>query len=169
MGFFSLRKTLGISLFTQSQRFSLGDNSKIPVPRALLWLRNKTLDFFPQENLLLSSMGSQWSLWFGSSVLSVVEMFELLVDTLVLSLLFCYHRLRAKKTLRVSPTIPSVSLALENYRVVQEEPGKGEEGARPSGMRDSTGELQLQPLSQRCPEVLLDGFGCTKDKDLGQE
>ncbi|KFO64812.1 Amiloride-sensitive sodium channel subunit alpha, partial [Corvus brachyrhynchos] len=59
------------------------------------------------ENLLLSSMGSQWSLWFGSSVLSVVEMFELLVDTLVLSLLFCYQRLRAKKTLRVSPTIPS--------------------------------------------------------------
>ncbi|XP_031987349.1 amiloride-sensitive sodium channel subunit delta isoform X1 [Corvus moneduloides] len=125
--------------------------------------------FFPQENLLLSSMGSQWSLWFGSSVLSVVEMFELLVDTLVLSLLFCYQRLRAKKTLRVSPTIPSVSLALENYRVVQEEPGKGEEGARPSGMRDSTGELQLQPLPQRCPEVLLDGFGCTKEEDVGQE
>ncbi|NWI63147.1 SCNNA protein, partial [Todus mexicanus] len=50
------------------------------------------------ENLLLSSMGSQWSLWFGSSVLSVVEMFELLIDTLVLSLLFCYQRFRAKKT-----------------------------------------------------------------------
>ncbi|KFV20413.1 Amiloride-sensitive sodium channel subunit alpha, partial [Tauraco erythrolophus] len=61
------------------------------------------------ENLLLSSMGSQWSLWFGSSVLSVVEMFELLIDTLVLSLLFCYQRFRSKKTLKVAhtPTIPS--------------------------------------------------------------
>ncbi|NWH41556.1 SCNNA protein, partial [Chloropsis hardwickii] len=48
-----------------------------------------------QENLLLSGMGSQWSLWFGSSVLSVVEMLELLLDTLVLALLFCFQRLRA--------------------------------------------------------------------------
>ncbi|XP_059722397.1 LOW QUALITY PROTEIN: amiloride-sensitive sodium channel subunit delta [Haemorhous mexicanus] len=55
----------------------------------------KNLSFFPQENLLLSSMGSQWSLWFGSSVLSVVEMLELLLDTLVLSLLCCLQRLRA--------------------------------------------------------------------------
>ncbi|NXU45387.1 SCNNA protein, partial [Drymodes brunneopygia] len=52
------------------------------------------------ENLLLSSMGSQWSLWFGSSVLSVVEMLELLVDTLVLSLLFCHQRLRARSAPR---------------------------------------------------------------------
>uniref|UniRef100_A0A663LU49 Sodium channel epithelial 1 delta subunit n=1 Tax=Athene cunicularia TaxID=194338 RepID=A0A663LU49_ATHCN len=89
------------------------------------------------ENLLLSSMGSQWSLWFGSSVLSVVEMFELLVDTLVLSLLFCYQRFRSKKTLKVAhtPTIPSVSLTLENYRVVQEEAGRGDDSAHtpPSG------------------------------------
>ncbi|NXP65661.1 SCNNA protein, partial [Chloropsis cyanopogon] len=47
------------------------------------------------ENLLLSGMGSQWSLWFGSSVLSVVEMLELLLDALVLALLFCFQRLRA--------------------------------------------------------------------------
>ncbi|KGL75803.1 Amiloride-sensitive sodium channel subunit alpha, partial [Tinamus guttatus] len=60
-------------------------------------------------NLLLSSMGSQWSLWFGSSVLSVVEMFELLIDMLVLSLLFCYQRVRSKKTLKVAraAAIPS--------------------------------------------------------------
>uniref|UniRef100_A0A8C8SNL9 Sodium channel epithelial 1 subunit delta n=1 Tax=Pelusios castaneus TaxID=367368 RepID=A0A8C8SNL9_9SAUR len=70
-------------------------------------------------NLLLSNMGSQWSLWFGSSVLSVVEMFELLFDITVLSLILCYRRFKAKKTLKMaqSPTISSVSLTLENYRM----------------------------------------------------
>ncbi|XP_075376280.1 epithelial sodium channel subunit delta [Mycteria americana] len=134
------------------------------------------------ENLLLSSMGSQWSLWFGSSVLSVVEMFELLVDTLVLSLLFCYQRFRSKKTLKVAhtPTIPSVSLTLENYRVVQEEAGKGDDSAHthPSGVTiamDSNSDLHLHPLSSKvempelCPDVVLNGFKYTKDSSLEGE
>jgi len=137
---------------------------------------NTTLWFFPQENLLLSSMGSQWSLWFGSSVLSVVEMLELLIDTLVLSLLFCYQRFRSKKTLKVThtPTIPSVSLTLENYRVVQEEAGKGDDSARShaAGVMfavDNSSDLPLHPLSSRvevpelCPDVVLNGFRYTKD------
>uniref|UniRef100_A0A8B9IVK3 Sodium channel epithelial 1 delta subunit n=1 Tax=Amazona collaria TaxID=241587 RepID=A0A8B9IVK3_9PSIT len=79
------------------------------------------------ENLLLSSMGSQWSLWFGSSVLSVVEMFELLIDTLVLSLLFCYQRFRSRKTMNVAhtPAIPSVSI-MQCSIVPNEHPGRGE-------------------------------------------
>nr|XP_010298429.1 PREDICTED: amiloride-sensitive sodium channel subunit alpha-like [Balearica regulorum gibbericeps] len=134
------------------------------------------------ENLLLSSMGSQWSLWFGSSVLSVVEMFELLVDTLVLSLLFCYQRLRSKKTLKVAhtPTIPSVNLTLENYRVVQEEAGKGDDSAHihPSGVTiavDNNSDLHLHPLSSKvemrelCPDVVLNGFRYTKDSSLEGE
>lgn len=140
---------------------------------------NTTLWFFPQENLLLSSMGSQWSLWFGSSVLSVVEMFELLIDTLVLSLLFCYQRLRAK-TLKVAHApspIPTVSLALENYRAVEEEGGKGESPAHthPPGVTiavDSSSELQLHPFSSKvdmpelCPEVVLNGFRYKKDSSV---
>uniref|UniRef100_A0A7M4FRN0 Sodium channel epithelial 1 subunit delta n=1 Tax=Crocodylus porosus TaxID=8502 RepID=A0A7M4FRN0_CROPO len=76
-------------------------------------------------NLLLSSMGSQWSLWFGSSVLSVVEMLEFLLDTIVFSLIFGYKWSRSKKTLKMaqSPVISSVSLTLENYRTVPEGPG----------------------------------------------
>ncbi|XP_064028040.1 amiloride-sensitive sodium channel subunit delta isoform X2 [Pogoniulus pusillus] len=132
-----------------------------------------------QENLLLSSMGSQWSLWFGSSVLSVVEMFELLIDTLVLSLLFCYQRLRAK-TLKVAHApspIPTVSLALENYRAVEEEGGKGENPAHthPPGVTiavHSNSELQLHPFSSKvdmpelCPEVVLNGFRYKKDSSV---
>ncbi|XP_074831759.1 epithelial sodium channel subunit delta [Carettochelys insculpta] len=74
-------------------------------------------------NLLLSNMGSQWSLWFGSSVLSVVEMFELLLDIMVLSLILCYRRHRAKKTLKMSqpPAISSVSLTIEEYKSMQED------------------------------------------------
>ncbi|KAM4819794.1 epithelial sodium channel subunit alpha [Thomomys bottae] len=45
---------------------------------------------------LLSSLGSQWSLWFGSSVLSVVEMAELLLDLVVITLLLLLRRLRSR-------------------------------------------------------------------------
>lgn len=38
-------------------------------------------------------MGSLWSLWFGSSVLSVLELLELLLDALALALLLSYRRL----------------------------------------------------------------------------
>ncbi|XP_066190683.1 amiloride-sensitive sodium channel subunit delta [Sylvia atricapilla] len=102
------------------------------------------------ENLLLSSMGSQWSLWFGSSVLSVVEMLELLVDTLALSLLFLFQRLKAR---RVPEATPGVTLALENP---QEQPGKEQEG-----FGNSLG-------IQMCPEVLQEGFGNCQETDLGE-
>lgn len=126
-------------------------------------------------------MGSQWSLWFGSSVLSVVEMFELLVDTLVLSLLFCYQSFRAKKTLKVTqtPTIPSVSLALENYRVVQEEARIGDDSAQPHpagatvAMKNSDLHLQLfsskVELPELCPTVVLNGFRHTQDSASERE
>ncbi|XP_067167040.1 amiloride-sensitive sodium channel subunit alpha [Apteryx mantelli] len=133
-------------------------------------LNYKSVNEFPllSENLLLSSMGSQWSLWFGSSVLSVVEMFELLIDMLVLSLLFCYQRFRSKKTIKVAHTsaIPSVSLTLENYRAVQEEPGKGYGSAQTHPpvvtiAMDNNSNLHLHLLSRKvempdlCPGVVL--------------
>lgn len=115
-------------------------------------------------------------------MLSVVEMFELLIDTLVLSLLFCYQRFRSKKTLKVArtPTIPSVSLTLENYRVVQEEAGKGDGSAHthPSGVTiamDDKSDLHLHPLSSKvempelCPDVVLNGFRYMKDSSLEGE
>ncbi|XP_061306206.1 amiloride-sensitive sodium channel subunit delta [Pezoporus flaviventris] len=133
------------------------------------------------ENLLLSSMGSQWSLWFGSSVLSVVEMFELLIDTLVLSLLFCYQRFRSRKTMNVArtPAIPSVSLTLENYRVVREEAAKGDDSAHPHPCAVTVamdrGDLHLHPFSSKvempelCSDVVLNGFRYMKDSTLGVE
>ncbi|KAK2498289.1 hypothetical protein MC885_014764 [Smutsia gigantea] len=45
---------------------------------------------------LLSSMGSQWSLWFGSSVLSVVEMAELIADLLGITFLLLLRRFRSR-------------------------------------------------------------------------
>lgn len=47
----------------------------------------------PQVPQLLSAMGSLWSLWFGSSVLSVVELLELLFDATALTLLLGRRRL----------------------------------------------------------------------------
>ncbi|NP_001076197.1 amiloride-sensitive sodium channel subunit alpha [Oryctolagus cuniculus] len=45
---------------------------------------------------LLSNLGSQWSLWFGSSVLSVVEMAELLFDLSVITFLMLLRRFRSR-------------------------------------------------------------------------
>ncbi|XP_058414967.1 amiloride-sensitive sodium channel subunit alpha isoform X1 [Diceros bicornis minor] len=45
---------------------------------------------------LLSNLGSQWSLWFGSSVLSVVEMAELIFDLLVITCLMLLRRFRSR-------------------------------------------------------------------------
>ncbi|XP_017738774.1 PREDICTED: amiloride-sensitive sodium channel subunit alpha [Rhinopithecus bieti] len=45
---------------------------------------------------LLSNLGSQWSLWFGSSVLSVVEMAELIFDLLVITFLMLLRRFRSQ-------------------------------------------------------------------------
>lgn len=42
---------------------------------------------------LLSQLGNQWSLWFGSSVLSVVELVELILDFVVLTGILAVHRL----------------------------------------------------------------------------
>lgn len=126
-------------------------------------------------------MGSQWSLWFGSSVLSVVEMLELLIDTLVLSLLFCYQKVWSRKTLEVAhtPSVPNMSLTLENYRVVQEA-GKRADPAHthPSGVTiamDSNSDLHLHPPSSKVempeshPDVVFNGFRYMKDSSLEKE
>ncbi|KAB1254560.1 Amiloride-sensitive sodium channel subunit alpha [Camelus dromedarius] len=45
---------------------------------------------------LLSNLGGQWSLWFGSSVLSVVEMAELVFDLLAITFLMLIRRVRSR-------------------------------------------------------------------------
>lgn len=70
----------------------------------------------------MSNMGSQWSLWFGSSVLSVVEMLEFLVDVIILSLIFGYRWVTAKKinVMNHPPSISTVTLTLEKYQYIEE-------------------------------------------------
>ncbi|KAG5202445.1 hypothetical protein MJG53_011226 [Ovis ammon polii x Ovis aries] len=62
-------------------------------------LNYRTVDETPVYSVpqLLSAMGSLWSLWFGSSVLSVVEVLELLLDTMALALLLCCRWLRGSQ------------------------------------------------------------------------
>ncbi|XP_033723032.1 epithelial sodium channel subunit alpha [Tursiops truncatus] len=45
---------------------------------------------------LLSNLGSQWSLWFGSSVLSVVEMAELIFDLLAITFFMLLRRFQSQ-------------------------------------------------------------------------
>ncbi|XP_043935496.1 amiloride-sensitive sodium channel subunit alpha [Protopterus annectens] len=61
-------------------------------------LSYKTTGESPSFNVvtLLSNMGSQWSLWFGSSVLSVVEMGELVIDLIAVGIIVLRRRQREK-------------------------------------------------------------------------
>ncbi|KAM5323455.1 epithelial sodium channel subunit delta isoform 2-T2 [Glossophaga mutica] len=58
-------------------------------------LNYRTVDETPVYSVpqLLSAMGGLWSLWFGSSVLSVLELLELLLDATALTLLLGCRRL----------------------------------------------------------------------------
>ncbi|KAM4704388.1 epithelial sodium channel subunit alpha [Rhinophrynus dorsalis] len=69
-------------------------------------LNYKTIQESPTLNMvmLLSLLGSQWSLWFGSSVLSVVEMGELVIDLVAIGVLILLKRYREKKTQQVEET-----------------------------------------------------------------
>uniref|UniRef100_A0A8C5MIX7 Sodium channel epithelial 1 subunit delta n=1 Tax=Leptobrachium leishanense TaxID=445787 RepID=A0A8C5MIX7_9ANUR len=65
------------------------------VAKINVYFKEKSLKSFDDVpampvTLFLSNMGSQWSLWFGSSVLSVVEMAELVFDVAVMSAFFAY-------------------------------------------------------------------------------
>lgn len=132
-----------------------------------------------QVNLLLSNMGSQWSLWFGSSVLSVVEMFELLLDITVLSLIFCYRRVKAKKTLKMArpPAISSVSLTLENYRAVHEGLDADGNSTQPSQnvgtvAKTKNGDLSFHTICNKIqtaepyPDVVLNRFRHLRDHSV---
>lgn len=47
---------------------------------------------------LLSQLGNQWSLWFGSSVLSVIELAELILDFIAITCLLAFQRLYLHKS-----------------------------------------------------------------------
>uniref|UniRef100_A0A6I8PDH2 Epithelial sodium channel subunit alpha n=1 Tax=Ornithorhynchus anatinus TaxID=9258 RepID=A0A6I8PDH2_ORNAN len=61
-------------------------------------LNYKTISESPSVTMvtLLSNLGSQWSLWFGSSVLSVVELAELVFDFFVITFLLLLRRLHRR-------------------------------------------------------------------------
>ncbi|XP_056399577.1 amiloride-sensitive sodium channel subunit delta [Hyla sarda] len=62
-------------------------------------LNFRSFDETPAINIfnLLSTMGSQWSFWFGSSVLSVAELAELVFDVAAMLIIIGYSRYRKKK------------------------------------------------------------------------
>uniref|UniRef100_A0A8C8S6G3 Epithelial sodium channel subunit alpha n=1 Tax=Pelusios castaneus TaxID=367368 RepID=A0A8C8S6G3_9SAUR len=53
---------------------------------------------------LLSQLGNQWSLWFGSSVLSVVELAELVLDFLAITFILAFQWLHSRQL--PAPTVP---------------------------------------------------------------
>ncbi|XP_053549055.1 amiloride-sensitive sodium channel subunit alpha-like [Bombina bombina] len=57
-----------------------------------------------QMVMLLSLLGSQWSLWFGSSVLSVVEMGELVIDVVVIGIIILLQRHRRSQSQELEET-----------------------------------------------------------------
>ncbi|OCT69807.1 amiloride-sensitive sodium channel subunit alpha-like [Xenopus laevis] len=85
---------------TLSQQYNLTDRNGIAKLNIYFEeLNYKTILESPTINMvvLLSLLGSQWSLWFGSSVLSVVEMLELVIDFVIIGVLILLHRYHFKQ------------------------------------------------------------------------
>ena len=127
---------------------------------------------------LLSNLGSQWSLWFGSSVLSVVEMAELIIDLLVITFLMLLRRFRSRywspgrggkgtqevaSTLAASlpssfcphPASSSLYLPTESYSLP---PSRGL-GAGRAGVRGIDPSVSGQ---SKCPHQGLAGLQCIR-------
>ncbi|KAL8198409.1 UNVERIFIED_CONTAM: hypothetical protein K2H54_009647 [Gekko kuhli] len=126
--------------------------------------------------LAMSNMGSQWSLWFGSSVLSVVEMLEFLVDIIILSLIFCYRWMTAKKinVMAHPPAISTVSLTLEKYRYLEEGlaasqnmtklyPTDGDASLDKKGISDPFSKYSGCPIPELYTGVVLNGYKYQED------
>nr|AAI61708.1 AlphaxENaC protein [Xenopus laevis]AAI69906.1 AlphaxENaC protein [Xenopus laevis] len=82
-------------LHTLSRQYNLTDRNGIAKLNIYFEeLNYKTILESPTINMamLLSLLGSQWSLWFGSSVLSVVEMLELVIDFVIIGVMILLHR-----------------------------------------------------------------------------
>lgn len=96
-----------VNIFYQELNYRTVDETPVYSVSCLLgqgWERGGTSTWasahhclYLQVPQLLSAMGSLWSLWFGSSVLSVVEVLELLLDTMALALLLCCRWLRGSQ------------------------------------------------------------------------
>lgn len=56
---------------------------------------------------LLSQFGNQWSLWFGSSVLSVMELAELVLDFIAITLILAVRWFRSRQQLSPSEPPPN--------------------------------------------------------------
>ncbi|KAM4652109.1 epithelial sodium channel subunit delta [Discoglossus pictus] len=88
-----------LSCFTKCKRHCTSDISKIN-----LYYEDQGHRSFDETpvisvTLFLSNMGAQWSLWFGSSVLSVAEIAELVFDAAAM-LIIAVYQLKKKKTNR---------------------------------------------------------------------
>lgn len=69
---------------------------------------------------LLSQLGNQWSLWFGSSVLSVMELAELILDFIAITFILALRWFRSRQQL--SPSAPPPN-SHDNTAFQNEAPG----------------------------------------------
>ncbi|XP_053545873.1 amiloride-sensitive sodium channel subunit alpha-like [Bombina bombina] len=82
-------------------------------------LGHRTFDETPaiSVNLLLSNMGGQWSLWFGSSVLSVAEIAELVFDTAAMVIIITYQWQKNKRKANINDLYRKVNSDNEEPKI----------------------------------------------------
>ncbi|XP_027537125.1 amiloride-sensitive sodium channel subunit alpha isoform X2 [Neopelma chrysocephalum] len=71
---------------------------------------------------LLSQLGNQWSLWFGSSVLSVMELVELILDFIAITFILAFRWFRSRQKLSPPGLSPNTH---DNIAFQDETPGLG--------------------------------------------
>ncbi|XP_078507703.1 epithelial sodium channel subunit alpha [Lissotriton helveticus] len=89
-------------LLSQQNKYNITDSERSGVSKLNIFFSEMTYKSTvesPTLNMvvLLSLLGSQWSLWFGSSVLSVVEMGELVFDLVALTIILYLKRRQKRK------------------------------------------------------------------------
>ncbi|XP_075459775.1 epithelial sodium channel subunit delta isoform X2 [Ascaphus truei] len=87
-------------------------------------LSHSSIDEEPaiSATLLLSNMGGQWALWFGSSVLSVAEMAELVFDTVAMLIIISLRWHKQKKaTVNDSPYVSNAASATTEENISQQQ------------------------------------------------
>ncbi|XP_045715313.1 amiloride-sensitive sodium channel subunit delta [Phyllostomus hastatus] len=112
-------------------------------------LNYRTVDETPVYSVpqLLSAMGGLWSLWFGSSVLSVLELLELLLDATALALLLgcrCLYRALGSQPVAIHPEPEANQLPSDCSRDVRRP------GAQPAVLPGALARVSAEELGQVC-------------------
>ncbi|XP_029435086.1 amiloride-sensitive sodium channel subunit delta [Rhinatrema bivittatum] len=151
----SVMEWWGLPPVAKSQGYKAINNTRKDVSKINVYyqeLSYRTIDENPDisVSMMLSNMGNQWSWWFGSSVLSVVELGELLLDCIILLLTFTYRRFQTPRVDIEEPSaVRTMSGSLEDSAASSRRTSQTWDGIKHAKELSRNYELAPSPASGR--------------------